>query len=131
MPDDILKKPARLTDEEFQTIKQHTVAGGEILKNFTMLKGVDEGAKYHHERYDGSGYCYGLKGEEIPLFARIISVADAYDAMNSSRCYRKALDLNIIMGEIEKGKGRQFDPQLAEIAIEILKEENPGNASSP
>ena len=125
VPDDILKKPARLTDEEFQTIKQHTVAGGEILKNFTMLKGVDEGAKYHHERYDGSGYCYGLKGEEIPLFARIISVADAYDAMNSSRCYRKALDLNIIMGEIEKGKGRQFDPQLAEIAIEILKEENP------
>ena len=125
VPDDILKKPARLTDEEFQVIKQHTVAGGEILKNFTILKGVDEGAKYHHERYDGTGYCYGLKGEDIPLFARIISVADAYDAMNSSRCYRKALDLDIILGEIEKGKGRQFDPQLAELAIEILKEENP------
>ena len=125
VPDEILKKPARLTDEEFQTIKQHTVSGGEILKNFTILKGVDEGAKYHHERYDGSGYCAGLKGEDIPFFARIISVADAYDAMNSSRCYRKALDLSIILGELEKGKGRQFDPSLAEIAIEIIKEENP------
>ncbi|MBP5342764.1 HD domain-containing protein [bacterium] len=123
VPDDILKKPARLTDEEFETIKRHTVAGGDILKNFTMLKGVDEGAKYHHERYDGSGYCYGLKGEDIPLFARIISVADAYDAMNSSRCYRKALDIDIIKSELEKGKGRQFDPKLADIAISLLNEE--------
>ena len=88
-----------------------------------MLKGVDEGAKYHHERYDGSGYCYGLKGEDIPLFARIISVADAYDAMNSSRCYRKALDIDIIKSELEKGKGRQFDPKLADIAISLLNEE--------
>lgn len=129
VPDEILKKPARLTDEEFKTIKQHTVAGGEILKNFTMLPGVDEGAKYHHEKYDGTGYCFGLQGEEIPLFARIISVADAYDAMNSSRCYRKALDLEIIMREIEKGKGHQFDPKLADIALEILREENPSKVN--
>lgn len=125
VPDSILKKPDRLTDEEFQIIKQHTIAGGEILKNFTMLEGVSEGAKYHHEKYDGSGYCCGLKGEEIPLFARIISVADTFDAMNSSRCYRKALDLDVIIGEIEKGKGRQFDPHIADLAIEILKEEHP------
>ena len=120
VPDNILKKPDRLTDEEFATIKQHTVEGGDILQNFTMLPGVTEGAKYHHERYDGNGYCYGLKGKDIPLFARIISVADAYDAMNSSRCYRKALDKDIILSELEKGKGRQFDPDIADIAIDLI-----------
>lgn len=125
VPDSILKKPDRLTNDEFQIIKQHTTAGGEILKNFTMLDGVSEGAKYHHEKYDGTGYPNGLKGEEIPLFARIISVADTFDAMNSSRCYRKALDLDVIIGEIEKNKGRQFDPKIADVAIQILREEHP------
>ncbi|MCR5741988.1 MAG: HD domain-containing protein [Gammaproteobacteria bacterium] len=130
VPDSVLKKPERLNDEEYQIIKQHTTIGGEILKNFTMLEGVSEGAKYHHEKYDGTGYPNGLKGEEIPLFARIIAVADTFDAMNSSRCYRKALDLDIIISEIEKNKGRQFDPELADVAIEILKEEHPEKVES-
>lgn len=121
VPDNILKKPDKLTDEEFNTIKMHTVAGGDILENFTMLPGVTEGARYHHERYDGKGYCFGLQGKDIPLFARIISVADAYDAMNSSRCYRKALSKEYILAEIEKCKGHQFDPEIADIAIELIK----------
>ena len=131
VPDNILKKPDKLTDDEFTTIKQHTVEGGEILKNFTMLPGVTEGAKYHHERYDGKGYCYGLKGKDIPLFARIISVADAYDAMNSSRCYRKAMDKNIILSELENGKGHQFDPEIADIAIDLItNNDNPNQSES-
>ena len=127
VPDNILKKPGRLDEEEFQTIKQHTVVGGEILKNFTVLPGVAEGAEYHHERYDGSGYVHHLKGEQIPLFARIISVADAYDAMNSTRCYRKALGKDIVVEELKKGSGHQFDPKLVDVALEILDEDGTGN----
>lgn len=122
VPDSVLNKPGRLTEEEYQLMKQHTVTGGEILKDIGMMPGIDIGAKYHHERYDGKGYPEGLKGEEIPFIARIISVADAYDAMTSNRVYRKQLASEKVMEELEKGIGTQFDPEIAETMIRLLKE---------
>ena len=91
IPDNILNRPTRLTEEEFQVIKEHTVIGAEILKNITLIDHVKEVARSHHERYDGMGYPDGLKGEEIPLYARVIAIADCYDAMKSRRIYRNPL----------------------------------------
>lgn len=91
MPDTILNKPTRLTDEEFAAIKSHTVMGADILKDITLLDHLVDIARNHHERYDGKGYPDGLVGEEIPLSARIVCVADSYDAMKSRRIYRNAL----------------------------------------
>ena len=122
VPDTILKKPGKLTDEEFKIIKSHTVRGGEILQNFKSLKGACDGALYHHERYDGRGYPAGLKGKDIPLIARIICVADSFDAMNSNRVYRKKLSKEYILQELEQNKGRQFDPEVADIFLQLLKE---------
>lgn len=112
----------RLTDEEFEVIKSHTVRGGEILSRFKSLKNVGEGALYHHERYDGRGYPEGRKGEDIPFIARLICVADSFDAMNTNRVYRNKLSIEHIMGEIEKNKGLQFDPQIAEVMLTLLRE---------
>ena len=122
VPDNILRKPGKLTDEEFEIIKSHTVRGGEILSRFKSLKNVGEGALYHHERYDGSGYPEGRAGEDIPLIARMICVADSFDAMNSNRVYRKKLTREYIIGEIEKNKGRQFDPKIADVMLRLLRE---------
>ena len=124
VPDNILCKPGKLTDEEFQTIKSHTVRGGEILNHFKSLDGVSEGALYHHERYDGKGYPKGLAGEDIPLIARIICVADSFDAMNSNRVYRKKLTREYIINEIESNKGRQFDPAIADVMLKLLRNAN-------
>ena len=121
VPDNILGKPGRLTEEEFEIIKSHTVRGGEILSNFKSLEDADEGARYHHERYDGKGYPEGLKGEEIPLIARIICVADSFDAMNSNRVYRKKLSKDYIISELENNKGTQFDPKIVSIMLELIK----------
>ncbi len=99
VPDSILNKPGRLTEEERIIIQRHVITGGEILKDFNALDGITEGATYHHERYDGKGYAKGLAGKDIPLLARIIGVADTYDAMSSDRCYRKALDRDVILEE--------------------------------
>ena len=121
IPDSILSKPDKLTDEEFQIIKSHTVQGGEILDHFKSLEGVNEGALYHHERYDGKGYPKGLAGEEIPLIARIICVADSFDTMNSNRVYRKKLTKECIINEIELNKGRQFDPVIADVMLKLLR----------
>lgn len=123
IPDNILTKPGRLNDEEMAIIQTHPSIGGEILKDFTALEGISEGAKYHHERYDGTGYCEGKKGNEIPLVARIIGVADTYDAMTSDRCYRKALDKEIVINELKQGKGTQFDPEIVEIMLGMIEEE--------
>ena len=123
IPDSILNKPGKLTDEEYQIMKNHTVIGGNILKDMSILKGIDLGAKHHHERYDGCGYPDRLKGEQIPYVARIISVADAYDAMTSDRIYRKHLDSIIVREEIEKGIGSQFDPAVAQAMIELIDTE--------
>ncbi|MBQ6555660.1 MAG: HD domain-containing protein [Firmicutes bacterium] len=120
VPDNILGKPGKLTDEEFEIIKSHTVLGGNILSHFKSLKGANEGALYHHERYDGKGYPEGKAGEEIPFIARMICVADSYDAMNTDRVYRKKLTTQQIISEIEKNKGKQFDPAVAEVMLALL-----------
>ena len=122
IPDNILCKPGKLTKEEFEIIKSHTTRGGEILSNFKSLENAGEGALYHHERYDGNGYPKGIKGEDIPLIARMICVADAFDAMNSSRVYREKLSKEFIISEFEKYKGTQFDPKIAEIMLRLIKE---------
>ena len=111
----------RLTDEEYALMKSHVEKGAQILKNFTLINHVEEGALYHHERYDGSGYMYGLKGEEIPLNARIIGIADAFDAMTANRVYRKKLDKDYVIREIKRGSGTQFDPKLVEIMLGLIE----------
>ena len=120
VPDSILNKPAKLTAEEYSIMKTHVDIGGEILKDFTHIKNVADGAKYHHERYDGSGYNCGLKGEEIPLTARIIGLADAFDAMTSNRVYRLAMPMNLVIEELKNGKGTQFDPRLVDILLDLI-----------
>ena len=122
IPDAILNKPSRLTDEEYAVMKSHTLRGGEILKGFTLLDHVVEGALYHHERFDGRGYPNGLSGEDIPLYARIIGVADAFDAMTANRVYRKQLDIDYVLNEMRKGRGTQFDPEIADILLRLIDE---------
>jgi energy-coupling factor transport system substrate-specific component len=121
IPDQVLNKPARLTDEEYEIMKSHVVKGAEILKSFTLLPHVEEGALYHHERYDGKGYVHRLKGEEIPINARIIGIADAFDAMTANRVYRKKLDLDYVLGELKRCRGSQFDPKLVDILLELIE----------
>lgn len=123
IPDNILNKPVKLTDEELGVIKERTVIGAEILKNITLIDHVKEAARSHHERYDGRGYPDGLKGEEIPLYARIIAVADSFDAMKSRRIYRSPLDDQVVYNEIFQNRGTQFDPELADIFLKLLDEE--------
>ncbi|RHK56620.1 HD-GYP domain protein [Lachnospira eligens] len=103
-------------------MKNHTVWGGQILSGLEFLPQADMGAVYHHERYDGKGYPYGIKGEELPWMVRIISAADSLDAMNSNRCYRKHCDKDYIIGEFEKGAGTQFDKSVAETVITLIEE---------
>lgn len=122
IPDSVLNKPAKLTPEEMNIIRSHTVLGGKIVENFTAMPGVRECALYHHERYDGKGYPEGLKGEEIPLLARIICVADSFDAMNSDRCYRKRLKKSVIVKELKENAGTQFDPQIAMLMVKLIEE---------
>ena len=93
----------------------------EILKDFTLVENVEEGTKYHHERYDGKGYPEGLKGEEIPLYARIIGVADAFDAMTSNRVYRNHMDTDYVMNEMKRGRGPQFDPNVLDAFIRLVE----------
>lgn len=122
IPVNILRKPDRLTDEEYETIKRHTTIGGEMLRDFNSIKDMYLGALYHHERYDGKGYPKGLKGEDIPLIARIICVADSLDAMNSNRCYRQKLTKEVIIDELIKNKGKQFDPEIVEHILKLIKQ---------
>lgn len=120
--DAILNKKGALTAEERASIEKHVTIGGDILKDFTAIEGIEEGARYHHERYDGKGYASGLKGEEIPLFARIIAVADSFDAMSSERCYRPALEISKIVSELKNGAGSQFDPQIVKHMLDMIEE---------
>lgn len=122
IPDNVLNKPGRLTDAEFDIIKSHTTIGGDILRDIITIPDVDSGAKYHHERYDGRGYPAGLVGEHIPEVARVICIADAYDAMRSKRIYRDSLSVEVIREELVKGKGTQFDPNFVEVFIKLLDE---------
>ena len=117
IPDSILNKPTRLTDVEYAIVKSHTTMGGDILKDRITIGIAEDVARSHHERYDGSGYPRGLKGEEISEEARIVAIADAFDAMNSNRIYRKACDAARIRRELIEGKGKQFDPRFADVFI--------------
>lgn len=123
VPDAIINKPARLTDEEYNVIKTHTVMGAKILKNIIEMPSLATGARWHHERYDGGGYPDGLSKEDIPEEARIIAVADAYDAMSSRRSYRGIMSQDSVRAEIEKGKGTQFDPDFADIMLSMIDED--------
>ena len=122
VPDSVLNKPGRLTDEEFEVIKSHTTVGGAILAASEGMTGASEVARHHHERYDGRGYPDGLAGEQIPFHARIVAIADAYDAMRSDRIYRKGLPLDVIHEELVKGKGAQFDPALLDVYLGLCED---------
>lgn len=122
IPDSILNKPTKLTDEEYRLVRNHTIMGANILHPITMVPQICDGARYHHERYDGKGYPYGLKGDEIPYIARIIGIADAYDAITSNRIYEKARVDDYAINELKKGRGTQFDPYLTDVMLEILQD---------
>ena len=123
VPDSVINKPSRLTEEEYALVKTHPVKGDKILKKIQERPELAIGARWHHERYDGTGYPDGLAGENIPEEARIIAVADAYDAMTSRRSYRGILPQATVRSEIERGKGTQFDPVFADIMLEIIDED--------
>ena len=123
IPITVLNKPGKLSDDEYEMIKKHSLMGAAILKNIERDPKFELGAKHHHERYDGTGYPSGLKGNAIPEEARIIAIADAYDAMSSDRSYRTHLTQEMIKDEIRFGTGTQFDPKLAEIMLEIIEED--------
>lgn len=123
-PDNILQKPGKLTDEEFNEIKKHAAKGGEIIKE--TFKDIDdkeflqiayECARFHHEKYNGKGYPEGLKGKEIPLHARVMAIADVFDALSAKRCYRDALPLEVCFKIIEEGRGTDFDPNLVDLFL--------------
>ena len=123
IPNTIINKTTALSEEEYEVIKTHPKIGAEILQNMTEIPGLSVGAHYHHELYNGKGYPNGLAGEDIPEIARIIGVADAYDAMASKRSYRDVLPQAVIRDEIVKGKGEQFDPVFADILIGLIDED--------
>ncbi len=120
IPSSIINKDGKLTDEEFNAIKQHPVIGNEILSGISKSPYLSIGAHHHHERYDGKGYPAGLKGEDIPDIARIIAVADAYDAMTSKRSYREPIPQDKVREEFVKGTGTQFDPKYAKLMIHLI-----------
>lgn len=123
IPDSIINKKGKLTDEEYAVIKTHPAIGSDVLKNITEMPNLFRGARWHHEHYDGKGYPDGISGDKIPLEARIISVADAYDAMSSKRSYRDALPQDKIRAEIIRVKGTQLDPKIADIMVEMIDED--------
>lgn len=128
-PDEVLNKPSRLTDDEFKIMKQHPSMSYEILKDFEVFEKVARNAKHHHERYDGRGYPDQLKGEEIPMYARIILIADTFDAMTSTRVYRKGLPYEVAFNELVEFSGSQFDPGLVKHFISGMRKEEAKNES--
>lgn len=122
IPDSILKKNGKLMEEEWTIVRSHPVIGGEILHEFTAIPGISDGVKYHHEFYDGKGYCEGLKGEKILLQARIIAVADAFDAMCSTRYYHDGSTVAYAREEIIRCCGTQFDPKVVDCMIKMIDE---------
>lgn len=123
VPDAIINKPGKLNDEEFSKIKEHPVIGSQILKAVSSMAELSVGARSHHERFDGKGYPDGLSGTNIPRIARIICVADAYDAMTSNRSYRQFLPQEVVRRELEKNKGSQFDPEIVDVMLSIMEKD--------
>lgn len=121
VPDIILQKNSRLTDDEYSQIKQHPNIGIHILSNATIFNDILPIVEYHHEKFDGTGYPKKLSGNDIPYLARIAAIADSFDAMASRRAYRDSLPLDVIISEFERCKGTQFDPQMADVFLDILK----------
>lgn len=122
IPDNILNKPGRLDDDEFAVMKTHATRGYDILKEITIAPDIALGAGYHHEKYNGTGYPSGLKGDEIPEIAQIIAVADAFDAMYSTRPYRKKLPLETVVDEIKRCNGTQFSPKVVEAFLKLVED---------
>jgi len=122
IPDSILLKPGRLTKQEFDIIKNHSVIGYEVISKIPMFKGFSQIILSHHERYDGSGYPKGLKGDKIPVLASILSIADSFDAMTSTRIYNSTKSLQGALNELKRCSGTLFDPKIVKIAIEVLKD---------
>ncbi|MDL4841856.1 HD-GYP domain-containing protein [Aquibacillus rhizosphaerae] len=122
IPEIILNKPAKLTKDEFNVIKQHPQIGYETLKHIETFKdnGILDMVLYHHERYDGNGYPHKLKGNEIPLVARIMAVADAFDAMTSRRVYRDEREFSRVIEELKNNKGKQFDPNIVDVFLSFI-----------
>lgn len=121
IPDSILLKNSKLTDEEYSEMKKHPIIGKEILSNSELFEDILPIVMYHHERFDGNGYPYGLSNNNIPLLARIVSVADAFDAMISKRSYRNELNLNYVKNELKLNSGTQFDPIVTKTLLDILE----------
>jgi len=126
VPENIINKPGSLTVEEFEMIKQHTVLGYELIKDIPEIKkmGIPDMVLYHHERYDGTGYPKGLKRDEIPLVARIMAVADSFDALTTNRVYRDKVNIKDALKEIEKNKGLQFDPEVVDAFLKVALSQN-------
>jgi len=121
IPRKILCKRGGLTPSEWETIRRHPALSHMILQRLTEPEGVMEAVLHHHERYDGQGYPSQLKGERIPLLARILAIADAYAAMTSDRPYRKSLDRKEIIEQIQDNAGKQFDPRLVDLLIQLIE----------
>ncbi|MBQ9384335.1 MAG: HD-GYP domain-containing protein [Ruminiclostridium sp.] len=120
IPNEIINKTTGLTNEEFQLMQSHPILGYEILKNIKSMPELAQGARWHHEFYDGNGYPDGVSGKQIPLLVRIVAVADSYDAMTSNRSYRRYLPQETARREIEMNIGTQFDPVVAECMLDII-----------
>ena len=123
VPDSIINKEDTLTPEEFEIMRTHSLDGGTILSGISEIPTIADGARWHHERYDGTGYPDGLKGEEIPAAARIICISDAYDAMTSNRSYRPVCSREYVRSEMMKGRGTQFDPVFLDKMLEMIDED--------
>ena len=121
VPDIILQKETKLTDDEYSEIKNHPSIGAHILSTATIFKDILPIVKHHHERFDGHGYPSQLKGNDIPFLARITAIADSFDAMTSKRTYRDALPMETVISEFERCRGSQFDPELTDVFLDILK----------
>ena len=124
VPETIIRKKGQLTPEEYDTVKKHTTLGRNILADMTVIRKAAEVAETHHERYDGKGYPNGLSGRSIPIEARIIAIADAFDSMTTDRAFRKKLTREEVLNEFAKGRGTQFDPELVDIALDLLSNDN-------
>ena len=120
--DDVLNKTSRLSSEEWNLIQQHTTNGAMLLKNFTILPEINDAVLYHHERFDGTGYMNRLNGKDIPLVARMVGIADAFDAMNTNRCYRLKFSEERIISELDRCRGKQFDPDIVPYLISMIKD---------